>query len=315
MRVHPQSQRVVFRSAEAVDAPGRLPAALPRLNSTPNPQDTDHLELSTKRSGAALSEPALDDPQRQSYADSRAPLGLNKIDFKRDVLQGLTIEDCYFAAPVAAIACLRPEFFRDAMHENPDGSVTVRFFKCDNPHDVAQTFTPVFVTVSRKVVVDVAGKHCLGHAASQKLWYALLEKAYAQFQGGYKAISHRGLPEVAMGALLGQPVLTFDPLPDALFDRIAALTHAKAAAIVVWGKDRPLLGSGIQDRHCYSVLKTRVVHGERLVTLRNTFGFGEPMDLFGLHAKDGKNDGIFEITFAEMARLLPIYRECALPCA
>ena len=101
-----------------------------------------------------------------------------------DVRQG-QLGDCYFLSSLAAIAAQNPAVIREAMRDNRDGTVTVRFYNSSKE--------PVYVTVDKSVPqlqknihddeknedtiksVDPYAKQ-----VDKALWVQIMEKAYVQ---------------------------------------------------------------------------------------------------------------------------------------
>jgi Calpain family cysteine protease/Calx-beta domain len=85
-----------------------------------------------------------------------------------DVKQG-QVGDCYFLVTLAAIANEQPNYIQDMFIDNGDNTFTVRFFN----KGVAE-----YVTVDRYLPTAWWGSAYAN--ASQEMWVALAEKAYAQ---------------------------------------------------------------------------------------------------------------------------------------
>ena len=90
-----------------------------------------------------------------------------------DVRQGL-IGDCYMAAAIAGAVRKDPDTIKEAIRDNGDGTVTVRFFrriptKGYPPTEEKKEMEPFYVTVDKTVP--------MGMGAVNSLWVALIEKA------------------------------------------------------------------------------------------------------------------------------------------
>jgi hypothetical protein len=99
-----------------------------------------------------------------------------------DVAQGC-VGDCYFLSALGETAARDPEGIREMFINNRDGTYTVRFFNYNGQAD--------YVTVNRELPVDASGNFVFADryaqggktsssSASNVLWVALAEKAYAQ---------------------------------------------------------------------------------------------------------------------------------------
>ena len=125
-----------------------------------------------------------------------------------DVQQG-KMGDCHLLAPLAALA------------STPQGRALLRGAIVENRNDkgevVSWTVTVhkpephlLWKTTFREVSVTVDGPYVVGHArprganGQNEIWPAIVEKAYAQYAGGYGKIANGGLPTDALAVLTGQ---------------------------------------------------------------------------------------------------------------
>jgi hypothetical protein len=122
-------------------------------------------------------EPALDPADGARYVQVQGSLFQNWISHT-DIDQN-GVSDCYFLAALGAVAKRSPSFISNMFGDNGDGTFSVRFYKGS---------TPVYVTVNRQLPIDntsgMAEYADWGGTgpfnASNELWVALAEKAYAQ---------------------------------------------------------------------------------------------------------------------------------------
>jgi Uma2 family endonuclease len=113
--------------------------------------------------------------QMGTYQLASGTLFGNGIDGKADVDQG-KVGDCYYIAALGETAYRTPNIINDMFIDNGDNTWTVRFF-----HDGAPDFVTVdkyFPAANGKFIFD--NIHQKLNNASNKLWVALAEKAYAQ---------------------------------------------------------------------------------------------------------------------------------------
>jgi hypothetical protein len=117
------------------------------------------------------------------------------------------IGDCYLISAMAAVAARNPtaikNLFDPKSGDAPSYKVTLYKRAADG-----KSFEPVTVSVDRKLPTANKDKQNPSYAqegagADAPLWPALLEKAYAQFVGGYAKAGEGGSPGNAMEALTG----------------------------------------------------------------------------------------------------------------
>ena len=118
-----------------------------------------------------------------------------------DTAQG-ALGDCFFIASMAAIANASPEAIADAItYDKASGKYTVRFFE----EARGGSMKPVFITVDAYLPTTPGDRSDPAFAGDpgQPLWPAILEKAYAQWKGGYDVIGEGGTGDQAMAELSG----------------------------------------------------------------------------------------------------------------
>jgi hypothetical protein len=235
-------------------------------------------------------EPAAAAQAKKSTFTLRDPLFTNGPSAK-SVKQG-EIGDCWLVSACDAIATTKPERLRNMMKDNGDGTVTVTFKRFDQD---ASKYVDEHVTVTREVYgssTPVYGKSLTGEA-----WFPLLEKAYAQWKGGYDGI-RSGYPFEAFEAILGAEGKHFDldvGTPDAVWNRLLKQTR-KGDAMVAWSRvDTPALSysnTGLVGDHAYAVLGAEQRGEERIVRVRNPWNSNNWGDQLKMTRLDG---GILEM--------------------
>ncbi len=217
-----------------------------------------------------------------------------------DVVQG-SIANCYMVGAFSSVAWSDPKLIEDAIRENPDGTFTVRFFE---QRGYGQPMQPVEITVDGDLPrSSTSGPSRYGKGRDgQELWVGLLEKAYAEWKGGYEAIGNGGRAGEVMSALTGQKDrwthLGSSP-PDGVWRQLqTGLVNRTPMAAGTHGKDSGVNydGTGVYAWHVYSIHGLKEENGERYVQLRNPWGNTEP-------GSDGKNDGIFHMKLDDFMRL------------
>lgn len=122
-----------------------------------------------------------------------------------DVKQG-ALGDCYLLAAMAAVARANPESIRKLIKDNGDGTydVTLQVYK----HWFSLSRSPVTVKVTPTFPTASGGSPAYAKTGDMgkdgpELWAMLIEKAYAQYEGGYDEIGEGGQPGQAMEMLTG----------------------------------------------------------------------------------------------------------------
>jgi len=221
-----------------------------------------------------------------------------------DVQQG-AIGNCYFVAALAATVyadvsgALRQGLIRTVTDD--DGNplyFTVRFYDAwGTPQDI-----DVDGDIVRRSGNAVYARSADTRSGAEEWWVSLVEKAYAEWHGGYTAIGEGGYPGDVMQALNGATATfrTLKYLGDetVVSSVLDAVTNNRPVVAVTFGEDAGVdySGTNIYADHAYSVLNARTSGGKYYVTLRNPWGEVEP-------AGNGEDDGIFEIEMSEFKRL------------
>jgi hypothetical protein len=215
-----------------------------------------------------------------------------------DVVQG-SIGDCYLVAAFSSLAHTNPDTIKNAFTENPDGTVSVRFFE----KRAGGRYEAVSVTVDRDLPTETGPRSKYAKSRTEtEHWVTLLEKAYAQWKGNYEAIGNGGNAGTVFEALTGRPpqwTSTSYSAPDALFKRLTdATSTGKPVTAGTHGKDSGVdyTGTGVYAWHAYTVMSTSEEAGEKYVQLRNPWGRSE-------HGSDGKDDGIFKMKLEDFTKL------------
>ncbi len=224
------------------------------------------------------------------YRPANGSLFVNGIS-ERDVSQG-AIGDCYFLAALASVAKSNPAILRDAIAQNADGTVTVTFHA--NGKKVPITVDADLPALDLPLIdrANIFG----GSTTPGELWPALVEKAYAQWKGGYSAIGNGGWMAPALEAITGAPARDYR-LAGLKAEQVATLIEAAAA------QGRPMTAStdgnpGLRDlveNHAYSVFGVVRHDGEAWVQLRNPWASSEV-------GRDGQLDGSFMLRATDFVK-------------
>ncbi|MGV3624300.1 MAG: C2 family cysteine protease [Archangium sp.] len=215
-----------------------------------------------------------------------------------DVIQG-SIANCYMVSAFSSLAQQNPDAIKNAIRQNADGTYDVRFFEKSGYN----SYRPVTVKVDGDLPTEFGTTAKYGKARDPKeQWITVLEKAYAQWKGGYEAIGNGGNAGTVFEALTGKPpswTSTSSSTPDQVFSRLStAISTGKPVTAGTHGKDSGVdyNGTGVYAWHAYTVLGTSTEGTQKYVELRNPWGRSE-------HGSDGKDDGIFKMKLEDFVKL------------
>jgi hypothetical protein len=202
-------------------------------------------------------------------------------------VQQFKLGDCFVLAPVAALASTEEgrALIEKAIvpNKNEKGEVTSYTVTLHEPETHwfrATTFTEKKVTVDPVFAVGHADPVRPGLPGAEKeIWPLVLEKAFAEYLGGYNKLHQGGLPALAMELLTGKPADT-----KGLFlfwsygPRELAKDLSEGKMVVL--NTEPGLDSGnaydLIKSHSYQVTGTQTVNGKLCVTLHNPWNKDEP---------------------------------------
>lgn len=162
-----------------------------------------------------------------------------------DVEQG-RIGDCYLMTSMGAIARANPSLLENMIKgPDKDGAYTVTF----HDEDWRGRSSPVDIKVSPELLLDTNGTPLYAgtpqDGGKAELWPAIVEKAYAQWKGGYKEIV-QGNSADAMEALTGKDSSSFNPGKATLADLDKRLKAGEALTAGTHD-DIKLLGIDFRD--------------------------------------------------------------------
>jgi hypothetical protein len=179
--------------------------------------------------------------------------------------------DCYFVSELSEIALRRPDLIRKMIHDNNNGTVTVRLFNSGHWQDI---------TVDRTLPFNIGSSSPAYALPAQNgaTWPCFVEKAFAVMKGGYAAIGGGGVPGATVTALLGwtdNRHLEFDATPAGQSQALAAAKAAIAAGAMITVRTRGTAPrpDGKVGHHIVSVLASRLgPGGEPQLAIRNQIG-------------------------------------------
>ncbi len=284
-----------FKGADAA-AVATLYIAVQQEKATKNGFSKDQLaKLKTGEAGAKLNDfmggifsmekAQLDGTSRQVFNGQPDPM---------KVKQGM-FGTCYFIAALVAKAQADPDGLKKMIKDNGNGTFTVTFPGAKSVTINAPTDTELLI-----------------HAGTgdNGMWVTILEKAYGKMKNDDAIFSEtEPMDEVEGGTEAGgmNPLTKKGVDTDDLWATSESTTRSKIQKALASGKmvtagiSKDLIStSEAQDAHVYTVIAYDPKTDR--VTLRNPWGQGgkraEPQKADG-SAKDGKLDGVFQLTIAE----------------
>lgn len=194
-----------------------------------------------------------------------------------DVRQG-DLGNCYFAAAMASVAQTNPDAIRNAIRERPDGRYDVTLFDRGGPGGTPRERT---ITVDGKLPVGADGQPAYMQPVNGQTWAPILEKAFAQMQGGYGHIGAGGNSEDAMFALTGRSASATDISPStnarertAHFESMRAALQSGRPVTAGTTDEHRRLTARYDSSHQYAVTGVGGQGANRYVEVLNPYGLG-----------------------------------------
>jgi Calpain family cysteine protease len=251
-------------------------------------------------------------------SEDRSLFGANRLEKKRvsgtlfgdgisyrDVRQGVSLPNCGMAAALSALAAMAPARVISAFAVSTTDHLSVRFIDADTLKVSYQAVDADFYVRSNGALAYGQGG-TETHKLSQglKLWYPMIEKAFAARSGSYDRLS--SVPSVVLSQVLGLPANQVDL--DRAKDPAQILLLRSVFCFMPDGERVPVVlttsddatrykGTGLIPHHAYAVVRVdEQPDGHYVLTLCNAWGRGEP-------SGDGKDDGEFQISLERAATL------------
>ena len=194
-----------------------------------------------------------------------------------DINQG-QIGDCFLLSSIGEIARTNPSFISNMIHANADGTETVRLYTGGNgslPGYGATSFRAVTENVT-----NVFPTNSVNNGANQdvvngvkEIWPQVLEKAFAELNGGYGAIANGGNPTIAMQELTGHTAQAYAP------SRLSAAMLQSFVAqgdLVTFDTSSANSTYNTVGGHAYMLAGLTTVGGAPAAVLANPWGFDQP---------------------------------------
>jgi hypothetical protein len=198
----------------------------------------------------------------------------------KDVEQG-QIGDCSLLATLLALS------------RSPEGRAVIKNAIVENRNDQGQVMSYtvtlhepkdrwIFGKTFSGVKITVDPVYAEGHAVIAKdgdaseVWPLVLEKAFAQYVGGYNKLNQGSTANVPMEALTGRPAtnLALESYGEGRLER--DLAAGKLVVLETMTKFSGPKVDGMIPNHAYDVTGTERRHGELYVTFSNPWGTSQP---------------------------------------
>jgi hypothetical protein len=195
-----------------------------------------------------------------------------------DINQG-QLGDCYLLSSIGEIALQKPTFISNMIHANANGTETVTLYEASNGR--LPTFgTTAFKAIS-ETVTNVFPSNAVNNGATQdvlhgqkEIWPQVLEKAYAQLNGGYGVIGNGGNPAIAMEELTGHAASCMSPASLTLAD---LQNYVRAGDLIVMDTlASGALPANLVNDHAYMFDGVTGTGAAATVHLLNPWGCDQP---------------------------------------
>ncbi len=210
-----------------------------------------------------------------------------------DIIQG-AVGDCYLASALSSIVSSSPDELRNIIQEDK-GKFFVRVFP-DDEDDFDEDV--IEFDVDAVLPVHSNGVPLYGQGSQSKdgmnLWFPLIEKAVASWDGGYDGIDG-GNPAAAYWRLLGAPSWQFEMKngdENSVYDHLEAMSKAGSPSTAgTYGDSERYVNMDFGTGHAYAVHGVEEIAGKKYVKLHNPWGRREPILS---EPQDGIDDGFFK---------------------
>jgi hypothetical protein len=197
-----------------------------------------------------------------------------------DINQG-QLGDCFLLSPLGEIARQSViqnnlSFIPSMIKANSNGTETVKLYQQTEGVGGSLVFSPVYETVTNVFssqgvnsgpTQDVVGRQ-------KEIWPQVIEKAYAQLEGGYSAIADGGVPVFAMETLTGRQAIGLSPLGLALSQITAFANEHDLLTFDTSGA--PGLPNNLVSDHSYMFEGFSGSGASTRINLGNPWGYDQP---------------------------------------
>ncbi|MEJ2609806.1 MAG: C2 family cysteine protease [Candidatus Thiodiazotropha sp.] len=229
--------------------------------------------------------------------DENAQLYVNGISYN-DIRQG-AVGDCSMMATIASVASLNPNFIRDTIIDNHNDTYTVRLY---SSHGNAKYFT-----VDGELYREPNGTPVYAHSGQlNEIWPAIIEKAYAEMEGGYTNIRNRTATDTIRALTGKRSDYISNQIPASILYQGIHRSLANGNPVIASSYNDASRYSGMQivEYHSYSVLGANEDNnGQQWIILRNPWGEFEYLNSNYNTGVLNRNDGVFRMKIEDYCQL------------
>jgi hypothetical protein len=196
-------------------------------------------------------------------------------------VQQRAIGDCALMATLVGLANTSEgrALLKSAIVENKDGngvvtSYTVTLHEAKSHWFRATTFSDVRITVTP--LMPRGHAEPVQEGKYNKVWPLVIEKAYAQYVGGYNTLTRGSHTDLPMQILTGKPA---ECIGFAAYSGARLSSDLARGRLVVLETKQLITGRNdyaIHSKHAYDVTCTEVIDGRLYVTLHNPWDGEQP---------------------------------------
>jgi hypothetical protein len=191
------------------------------------------------------------------------------------------IGDCFLISSIGELVLTDPNAIQSMIHQNANGTETVTLHVEANGRLPSPDYAGAFKAVT-EVVTNTFPSDSVNSGATQdvvngvkEIWPQVLEKAFAELNGGYEAITNGGYPTAAMEALTGMDATSLW-LPQQPLSLAALQGYIKAGDMLTFDTSADPVGYGLYGDHCYMFEGLTTTNGTPMIKLGNPWGVDQP---------------------------------------
>jgi hypothetical protein len=184
-----------------------------------------------------------------------------------DILQSKKLNDCAVIGSLQSIAQQNPNFIKEKIKQNPDGSFSVSLFKY-NPN--TDTFEP-HTEIVKGDFYGTKKNPTYAQRGGKDIWGMVYEAAIAQMQKGFEQLNQKISEDIALQMITGKKSELLTKTVLAAIDEISLLkklqTHFEQKQTILFSTIENPPHKNLVGPHAYSLQKIDV--DKKILYLRN----------------------------------------------